>query len=386
MFTKLFELFRTNRSVRIMTTSVSVFTLAVVLTWGLTRGESRVIQTVAGTGAQGYSGDGGMALEARLNTPQGVSVDAAGNLYFADVGNSAVRRVDTAGRITTLAGLGPDKIGYDGDNQPANKAKLNAAADVKVDADGNVYIADNGNHRVRRVDPTGRIATIAGTGDPGFSGDGGPARLAQVRNPSGLALDAAGNLYIADAGNFKIRRIDKVTGVISTVAGSGYGSAGDGGPATSAQFKGPVAVAIGPAGDLYIADSSAHRIRRVSSDGIITTVAGNGTFNVFSKEELGDDGLATDAVVRFPFGVAFDSLGNLYIAENGSSRIRKVDTRGIITTVAGSGDPRTRGFGGDGGSATDALLNGPSGVFVDATGNLYISDSSNSRIRRVNAQ
>ncbi|RMG45824.1 MAG: serine/threonine protein kinase, partial [Acidobacteria bacterium] len=226
--------------------------------------------------------------------------------------------------------------------------------------------------------------TVAGTGEPGFSGDGGPATAARLMNPSALALDAEGNLYIADVGNNRIRRVDRATGIITTVAGSGArGFAGDGGPATAAAFNGLRGLAIGPSGDLFVADFFNQRVRRISADGTITTVAGNGTFNISSEQQLGDGGPASQAVVRWPIDVAVDQAGNLYIAENASHRIRRVTPDGIITTVVGSGSPLFGGFSGDGGPARQARLNLPSGIAVDGSGNLYISDAGNFRVRKV---
>jgi sugar lactone lactonase YvrE len=350
-------------------------------------GDSQVIQTVAGNGVAGYMGDGGLAVEAKLNSMQGLALDAAGNLYIAEYANHVVRRVSAAGVITTVAGLGPDQSAFNGDNRPASEAALAAPADVALDAAGNLYVADNGHHRIRRIDNNGIITTVVGTGEAGFSGDGGPATAARLRNPSAIAFDAAGNLYIGEAGNLRIRRVDRTTGIITTVAGTGaFGFSGDGGLATTARFKNVSDLAIGPAGDIFVADSFNNRVRRISPDGIITTVAGRGDFNVSTAADLGDGGAATEAIVRTPFGLAFDTVGNLYIAENASNRIRRVDTSGTITTVAGSGNPLEAGFAGDGGSATDARLNHPSSVLVDAAGNIYVSDSLNFRVRRVNAQ
>jgi sugar lactone lactonase YvrE len=382
----------TGRSIRLGAILMSVLFVSLLVTWGLTRSDSQVIQTIAGTGSPGYSGDGGRAVEATLNTMQGLlagAIDSNGNLYIADTNNHVVRRIDATGVITTVAGLGPDQAGFNGDNQPATQAKLAAPSDVALDAAGNLYIADNGNGRIRKVDGSGIITTVAGGGGPGDGlGDGGPATAAKLINPSGITFDSAGNLYVSEAGRNRIRRVDIATGIITTLAGtSGFGFGGDGGPATAATFKSPVGMAFGPDGALYVADSQNHRIRRIGADGIITTVVNvNGTFQAFSPQDLKDGGLAVDAVVRLPMDVAFDRMGNWYIAENGSNRIRRVDTAGIITTVAGSGDPRVRGCSGDGGEATSAQLNGPSGVVVDTQGNIYISDSGCFRVRKVNAQ
>jgi sugar lactone lactonase YvrE len=255
---------------------------------------------------------------------------------------------------------------------------------VAVDAAGNLLIADTGNNRIRRVDgATGVITTVAGTGPTGseagsFSGDGGPAVNANLRFPSSVAVDASGNLYIADGGNHRIRRVDSVTGIITTAAGSGsFGFSGDGGPATDAQLA-PSDIAVDASGNLFIADANNNRIRRVDgATGVITTVAGTGTAG-----HSGDGGPATSASLFSPRGVAVDAAGNLFFAV-ASNRIRRVDAAtGIITTVAGSG---ASGFSGDGGPAISASLFGPAGVAVDAAGNLFIADFRNNRIRRVEA-
>ena len=342
-----------------------------------------VIFTVAGDGTRGvggYFGDGGPATTARLYQPSGVALDGAGNLYIADTWHHRIRKVDAAGVITTVAGDGTQ--GYFGDGGPAVAARLYQPYGMAPDGAGNLYIADRGNHRIRKVDAAGMISTVAGGG---LGGDGGAAVAAQLNRPTDVALDAAGNLYIADAGNRRIRKVD-AAGVITTVAGDGRrGSDGDGGPAVEAQLSSPYGVALDAAGNLYFSDSGyrpsdvSHRprIRKVDAAGVITTVAGDGTAG-FS----GDGGAAAAARLSFPYGVALDAAGNLYIADRGNSRIRMVDTAGVITTVAGDG---TRGFGGDGGPAVEARLFSPYGVALDAAGNLYIADTWNHRIRKVDA-
>ena len=326
-----------------------------------------VIATVAGNGTPGFSGDNGPATSAELYTPEGVAVDSAGNLYIADADNNRVRKVSN-GIIITVAGLS----GL-GDNGPAASAQLSDPEGVAVDSAGNVYIADTHYNRIRKVS-SGVITTVAGNGPAGFSGDNGPATSAQLSEPTGIAVDSAGNLYIADFENNRVRKVSN--GVITTVAGSGtQGFSGDNGAATSAGLYYPAGVAVDSAGDLYIADYYNSRIRKVSN-GVIATVAGGGS-------SLGDNGPATSAQLNFPESVAVDSAGNLYIPIAINSLVRKV-SGGVITAVAGNG---TWGFSGDNGPATSAQLSlapGPgSSVAVDSAGSLYIADWGNNRIREV---
>jgi sugar lactone lactonase YvrE len=342
-----------------------------------------VITTVAGTGASGFSGDGGPATSASLSWPTGVAVDTSGNLFIADHRNHRIRMVDAATSvITTVAGAGPTGFGagsFSGDGGPATDAQLAEPLDVAVDAAGNLFIADWRSHRVRRVKAaTGVTTTVAGGG----VGDGGPAISASLRSPSGVAVDALGNLFIADGGNNRIGRVDDATWVIATVAGGTSGFSGDGGPATSASLNVPSGVALDASGNLFIADRDNNRIRRVDGvTGVITTVAGSGATGLAAGSFSGDGGPATSASLNSPRGVAVDALGNLYIADGRNNRIRRVDgASGIITTVAGNG---TSGFFGDGGPGTSASLSGPTGVTVDASGNLFIADTRNNRIRRV---
>ena len=344
---------------------------------------------VAGTGTQGFGGDGGPAANASLSVPSGVAVDAHGNLFIADSGNSRIRRVDgVTGIITTVAGnfvSGQNYPGFSGDGGPATSASMNYPTSVAVDGQGNLFIADASNQRIRRLDgATGIITTVAGSGVPdstgrvasGFSGDGGPATSAQLAGPRGVALDAHGNLFIADSENNRIRRVDAASGIITAVAGNGAaGFSGDGGAATSASLFAPLSVAVDAQGNVFVADLDNSRIRRVdAATEIITTVAGDGNVG-FS----GDGGPATSARL-VPFNVAVDSQGDLFIADNGSGRVRRVDaSSGTINTVVGGGS------GGDGGTATGAVLIYPMGVAVDSSGNLFIADAFNQRVRRVDA-
>ncbi len=342
------------------------------------------ITTIAGKGENGFDGDGGPAIQAQLSSPTGVAVDGAGNLYLADQENHRIRQVDSAGTITTIAGRGEYGFGgYAGDGGPALAARLDSPTGVTVDRPGNLYIADRDNHRIRKVDSTGTMTTVAGMGEDGFGGDGGPAIQAQLASPTGVTADGSGNLYIADRDNHRIRKVDS-TGTMTTVAGMGEdGFDGDSGPATQAQLAYPTGMAVDGSGNLYIADRDNHRIRKVDSRGMITTVAGMGE-DGFG----GDGGPATQGQLDFPTGVAVDGSGNLYIADRGNRRIRKVDSAGTITTVAGRGDDNVDpayGFDGDGGPALRGRLYHPTGVAVDGLGNLYIADHGNHSIRKVDS-
>ncbi len=331
-----------------------------------------IISTVAGGGNSGL-GDGGPATSARLNGPRGVFVDGSGNIYIGDWLHHRIRKVDASGIISTVAGNGT--AAFSGDGGPATSASLNSPFGVFVDGSGNIYIVDRTNHRIRKVDTSGIITTVAGSSTFGFSGDGGPATNARLRNPQGVSVDGLGNIYIADSSNNRIRKVD-TSGIITTVAGnSTSGFSGDGGPATSASLKTPSGVFVDGSGNFYIADQLNHRIRKVDTSGIISTVAGKGT-STFS----GDGGPATSASLNAPLGVFGDGSGVIYIADKVNHRIRKVDTSGIISTVAGNG---TKAFSGDGGPATSASFNFPQSVFVDGLGVIYIADQGNQRIRKV---
>ena len=334
-----------------------------------------VITTVAGNGTSGFSGDGGLATTASLDYPNGVAVGQDGSLYIADTGNNRIRRVGPDGIITTVAGNGTS--GFSGDGGPATAASLRYPYGVAVGQDGSFYIADNDNHRIRRVGPDGIITTVAGNGTHGFSGDGGPATVASISQPFSIAVGQDGSFYIADYYNLRIRRVGP-DGIITTVAGNGTsGFSGDGGLATAASLYYPSGVAVGQDGSLYIADEDNLRIRRVGPDGIINTVAGNGT-----NGASGDGGPATAAPIGNPFGITVGQDGSFYFSTPTYtiSRIRRVGPDGIINTVAGNG---TWAFSGDGGPATAASLYGPSGLAVGQDGSLYIADGNNLRIRRV---
>jgi len=285
---------------------------------------------LAGNGIAGYSGDGGPARDASLNTPRAAVMDGDGNLFIADQGNNCIRRVTRDGIISTYAGS--PKGGFAGDGGPASKAALNGPSGLAVDRSGNLYIVDAGNSRIRKAGRDGTISTFAGNGQAGFSGDGGPATQASLRPNRGLAVDADGDLYISDLFN---GRISKVTadGRIATFAGNGLrGAAEDNGPATGASITNPAGLAFDQNGNLYVADPANFRVRRITRDGTITTVAGRD-----SPGFSGDGGSALEAKLLAPLGVAVDASGRLYVADTGNSRVRRVERAGNIASVAGNG-------------------------------------------------
>jgi trimeric autotransporter adhesin len=334
---------------------------------------SGTINTIAGTGFYRYRGDGGMATAAVFNNPTNVGFDAQGNLYLTDQENDAIRIIQPGGTIGTFAGTGA--AGETGNGGPAKSATLYAPWGLGLDTNGNVYFTEAYTNYVRKVDTSGTITRIAGTGAGGSTGDNGPASQAQVAGPRSVASDLAGNTYIAEDGSSRIRKISP-SGVITTVAGNGTaGFAGDEGPAVSAQINHPASVTVDSAGNLYIADFDNQRVRKVTTDGKIHTVAGNG-----NNGSSGDGGLATAAQLNVPVSVAVDNKGNLYIGEHEGHRVRKVTPNGTITTVAGNG---ILGFSGDGGAATSASISQPYGLAVDGSGNLFIADMINGRIREV---
>ena len=329
-----------------------------------------ILATLAGTGDLDFGGDGGPATVAQLNTPTAVALDLQSNLYIADSQNHRIRRIDPAGKISTYVGNGVP--GFAVDFGPPAGAELNTPEGVAVDSAGDVFIVDTLNSRVRQLSPGGNIFTYAGNGNSSYFGDGGPAYRAAINHPIGVAVDAAVNVYIADTLDNAVRKVNN--GTITTLAGFGTpGFSGDGGPATAAKLQSPSAVAVDAAGDVFVADTGNHRVRKIDPLGVITTVAGNGdtTFG-------GDGGQATAASLSGPRGVAVDGAGNLYIADTGHNRIRKVTPGGIISTIAGNG---TCCYSGDGGSAGTAQLNAPWGLWLDARGTLYIADSGNNAVR-----
>jgi len=339
---------------------------------------AQIISTIAGTGVNGFNGDGIAATTAKIGLPVGIKVDVAGNVFFVDQVNYRVRRVDAVtGLISTVAGSGSST--FSGDGGPATSAGFVNVFTIALDAAGNIYIADPYAQRIRKVTAsTGIINTIAGTGLSGYSGDGIPATTAKLYNPTDVAVDAAGNVYIADLFNSRVRKVDAVTGIITTVAGNGTGGySGDGGAATSAEINDAEYIAIDCQDNLYISDSNNERIRKVAAGtGIITTIAGIG-INGFS----GDGGPATSAEISTATGIAIDPSGNVFFDDFLNQRIRKIAAgTGIITTIAGDG---TSAYLGDGGPATSAEINYGAAIAFDTKGNLYLSDEDNNRIRKI---
>jgi len=348
--------------------------------WNSTANLGRV---VAGGGTNDPNA-GGLATEAEIDDPYILAPDGSGNLFIAaddyNYNTQRIYKVGGDGLISTIVGK---NVNY-GDGGWATNAILSYAQGIATDASGNLFVADSQNSLIRKVDTNGIITTVAGNGTFGFSGDGGAATNASLYWPTSVAVDSAGNLYIADNNNQLVRKVN-ATGVITTFAGNGqYDTntgagtySGDGGAATNAGLNQPQAVAVDAEGNVFIADSGNNRIRKIAPSGIITTVAGLGT-NAF----FGDGGAATNAGLSYPAGVAIDSSGNLFIADTSNFRVRKVTTNGVISTVAGTGNP-TNGPTGDGGPATSAELSPPSDVAVDAVGNLYIADSNWGAVRKV---
>lgn len=382
-----------------------------------------IISTYAGTGIAGYGGDGGPASTAMVLYPIGLTLDAAGELIVADYGNNRVRKIDGTGTISTIAGNG--SAGYSGDNGPATQASLNGPRDLTYDSAGNLYISDSNNNVVRKVDSAGTITTYAGNGTAGFCGEGGPATQACLNFPKGLTTDTKGNLYIVDALNYRVRRVT-TAGTIRTFAGNGQNAfSGDGGLATQAAIGNPTGLAF-TGGVLYISNAGKSRVRSVSG-GIINPFIGStrgydgdnhtpsatqffnpygisalsssamlvvdrfnarlrelsaGVVKTIAGGYIGDGNPATSAALVLPENIAFDSAGNLFVAETAGNRVRKIDTTGKISTVAGTG---VSGYSGDTGPATSAQLNLPQGVAVDSADNIFIADQINNVIRKVDS-
>lgn len=335
---------------------------------------AQTINTYAGTGVPGHTGDGGLATAAQLNHPHGNTIDAAGNFYVCDLDNNCIRKITPAGIITNIAGNGIGAFSADG--AIASSSSVNNPFDVVIDNAGNVYFTEYAANRVRKINTSGILSTIAGNGASGATGDGGPATSATLSNPAGIARDAVGNIYISVQTGHKIRKI-ATTGIITTVAGTGsVAFGGDGGPATAASFSYPNFLTLDNAGNLLITDNGNFRIRKLNvTTGIITTIAGNG-----SSTFGGDGGPATAASLYYPGGVAVNAGGGILIADNLHNRIRLINSAGVINTVAGNG---VAGYSGDGGPATSARVDGAVDVCFDAASNFYISDFENHRVRVV---
>lgn len=392
--------------------------------------QTGIISRIAGTGKIGKGGNGGLAIDADLGNPSGVVVDGEGNIYISDQLYSNVRRISRAtGIITLIAGSSDGLNGFTGDNGLAISARLNSPSRMAIDANDNLYITDTGNQRIRKITKsTGIITTVAGNGVFGYSGDGGQAIDASFKNPTDVALDITGNIYISDYQNNRIRRVNAVTGIISTIAGDGTsGYSGDNNLATLASLKEPVGITIDKDGNLIISDTYNQRIRRVDAiTGFITSIAGTGEtgykdgpanqaelnvpqgltvdisgaiyFTEFLNRRIrklsgstvttiagnggyfGDGGLATKASLRFPEAVAVGTDGVIYIADVINNRVRKIDTNGNISTICGDGEI---GFSGDGGLAFNAKIGWPKSLTLDPSGNLYFSDYLNNRVRRI---
>jgi trimeric autotransporter adhesin len=331
---------------------------------------SGIITTFAGTGAAGYSGDGGLATVATFNQPFGLTYDAAGNLYITDIGNCVVRVVNTSNIINTYAGNGT--CGFGGDKGQATSATLDFPRGIVTDGHGNLYIADTNNFRVRVVNAAGLINTFAGNGVNGFSGDGGPAASAEIGAPRALAF-RSNTLFISRAGKNRVRTVPLNTRIINTYAGSNFGYDGDGLPLPSSQFAGMNGILVDSAGALLVVDGGNNRLRK-ASNGVMKTIAGG---------YIGDNKPATRASLVVPEAIAFDKSGNYYVAESDGNRVRKVSATGTITTIAGTG---VSGYSGDGGPGTAATLWFPVGVAADSSGNVFVADQFGTVIREIDTQ
>lgn len=331
------------------------------------------ISTVAGTGGPGFSGDGGPALEAQLDHPTAVALDSKGNLYIADTENRRVRKVDTRGIITTVAGTGEGRPQHE--DVKAIATNLVQPYGIATDSRDRLYILNRGHSKLHRILPNGDAETIAGIGRRGYNGDGIPAREARLNGANHLVVDDTGTIFIADSGNQRIREIDS-KGIITTIAGTGEaGYGGDNGPATEARFNFPSAIDLDSSGNLYVTDFANHRIRKIDQAGIVTTFAGTG-----DPDFNGDNIAATEANIGEPTGVAVDGQGNVYISDQVNDRIRVVIPDGTIHTVAGTGEP---GYTGDGGPARDARIRIPDILCTDSEGNVYFPDHQNSVVRKL---
>ncbi len=339
---------------------------------------AQTITTITGNGIIGRTGDGGPAATAQVFFPYGITTDKAGNLYIADDYNYCIRKINTRGIITTIAGGAV--TGYRGDNDMATAAEFSEITGVACDATGNIYVADHGNSRIRKISNTGIATTIAGNGSDALSGDGGRAVYACLgAGPNGIILDKEENIIFSD--NSNIRKINKA-GIITRLAGNGNPIySGDGGPATAAGMVKPKGMALDAEGNLYVADYDDNRVRKITRAGIITPFAGNGyASDPGLGAYYGDGGPATAAELSGPADVAVDGAGNVYISDYNNLCVRKVNPSGIISTFAGTA---VTGYSGDGGPATAAKFLSTAGLTIDAAGNLYICDPVNNRVRKV---
>ena len=344
--------------------SIFIFLLYSCLSYG------QNITTIGGNGSAIHSGDNGPATSAGIIQPRAVAVDDLGNIYVGDLYDHCVRKISAIGIITTIVGI-PGSFGYNGDNIPAVNAKLHDPFGIAVDKKRNIYIADAANHRIRKIDTAGIITTIGGTGTGGYNGDSISATSAQLKYPLGVATDSLGNVYVSDAHNYRIRKIDTF-GFIYTIAGTGSsGSNGDNGPATAANVY-PNGIVLDGMNVVYFSDSN--MVRKISASGIITTIAGNGTLS-----STGDGGVATAATLSCE-GIALGSGGIIYLTDYSHNRIRRIDNWGIINTIAGTG---FCGALGDNGPATAASVCAATGVAVDTAGNIYVADLANQRVRKI---
>ena len=336
------------------------------------------ITTVAGNGAETFSGDGGLATSASLQTPSAMISDDSGNLYIADRMNVRVRKVDAKGIITTIAGKGLSGTG--GDGGPGTDAFLQYPTGIAIDRSGNLYISDDSNNRIRKLSKNGIITSVAGTGEKGHSGSGPDgdsvdATKARIWGPDGVVCDTAVNLFISEYWGHRVRKVT-TKGIITTIAGTGNsGSSGDGGPATKAELDGPTQIALDPSGNLYILEGLGHCVRKIDKSGIISTIISNTT-----NTPTGTGGTATVVATSYPGGLAVDAAGNIFLADK-SNRVQKVTPAGMVSTIVGS----VAGYSGDSGISTNAKLNFPGELSLDRYGNLFIADRYNNRIRRIEA-
>jgi trimeric autotransporter adhesin len=337
--------------------------------------QGQIISTIGGTHVAGYTGNGGPATDAKIYHPNQITLDAAGNIYIAETDNNVVRMINTAGVISLVAGN--NTAGFSGDGGPATAAQLDAPIAVRFDNAGNMYIPTVDDNRIRKVDAAGIITTVAGNGTAGATGDGGMADTATFDGPFCIAFDASGDMFIADLYNNKIRKIDMTTGIVSTVAGTGIGGySGNGGPATVANLDGPIDLVFDRAGNMLVAEINNSIIRKIAPDGTISTVTGNGIAGY-----SGDGGPASAAKLKYPYALCLDTADNIYISDNANAVIRKITAAtGIIETVVGSGSP---GYLGDGGPATAARISNVGGVATDPAGNIYIAGFGNNVVRKV---